>query len=151
MATNYGKSFAIDAKRRGYRWGLNEMQSSPKPVYDTFSNIINFEYEEIVLSQHIPLLMNKDLITEPIKKMGAGKDFSFALTVNNILYGWGNMDYLGIDRVENSHFEKIKNICNPIQLMKNIKDIEVGGSHCIALRETDELIGWGEAEYITEK
>ena len=82
-ATNYGSSFAIDYKGQVYRWGLNQMESSPKPVYDTYSNIINFEYSNIILSQHVPIIISKKMISDPIKQVCSGKDFSFALTDKN--------------------------------------------------------------------
>ena len=36
------------------------------------------------------------MISDPIIQIGGGKDFSFALTKNNELYGWGNTQYLGV-------------------------------------------------------
>lgn len=53
----------------------------------------------MILSQHTPLKITNKMIDEPIKQICGGKDFSLILTTKNVLYGWGNTDYLGIEKI----------------------------------------------------
>lgn len=80
IASYYGASFAIDDKGQAYRWGTNQVDQSNKPVLDSYNNIINFEFPDIIAAQSLPILIGKKLITEKILSIHPGNHFAFALT-----------------------------------------------------------------------
>lgn len=49
--------------------------------------------------------------------------------------------------MEDAHFNTIENVCNPIPIHSNIKDLSVGFRHCLARKLDNTLIGWGENKF----
>lgn len=62
IASFFGASFAIDDKGQAYRWGTNQVDQSNRPVKDSFNNVINFQYPDVLTAQSMPLLIGKKLI-----------------------------------------------------------------------------------------
>ena len=65
----------------------------------------------------------------------------------NKLYGWGRASMLGKGKLEDAHFVAIDNICNPIHIMDSIMQVAVGLNHCLAQKQDNSLVGWGESKY----
>jgi alpha-tubulin suppressor-like RCC1 family protein len=62
VASSFGASFALDERGQVYRWGTNQIEQSNRPVMDSFNNVINFQYPDVIASQSLPTIIGKKSI-----------------------------------------------------------------------------------------
>ena len=126
------------------------MERTEYPVENNFKNIVNYQYYGLKTAQPVPLKISKNVLTEPISSIHPGFDFVLFLTTENNLYGCGKCSMLGKGKIEDAHSVPIEYLCNPIEIMKGVKKVSVGKSHCLVLKENNTLVGWGKTECFTK-
>jgi hypothetical protein len=78
-------------------------------------------------------------LSEGVRKVAAGGDFSLALTVSGTVYAWGANDYgqAGNGTVMSYVYE-------PAAVLNNVIDIAAGVYHALALTSSGALYEWGK-------
>ncbi len=76
-----------------------------------------------------------------IVKVAAGGNTTFALTKDNILYGWGRNNSYQVGNGTN------QDVASPTQIMNDVLDVRVGAEHVIVLKTNGDVYGWGNNRY----
>lgn len=80
-------------------------------------------------------------VMENIKSVSLGNDFVMVLTNNGEVFAWGKNDkgQIGSGDTESQLFYE-----EPVKIMENVKQIDAGASHALAISETGDLYVWGD-------
>jgi len=110
-----------------YAWGYN----------DQGQLALNPSEEHKVISPYFCYCLKN----EYIRKITCGRNSSFAITIHNIVYSWGNNEYgqlglgIGVDKM----------VIRPrrIKGLTAVMDIKSGIEHTLALNNKGEVFSWG--------
>ncbi len=94
----------------------------------------NFSYYEFIASE-------APWGDKRIVKVETRGNTTFALTEDNVLYGWGRNDkaQLGNGNLNDQN--------TPIQIMSDVNDVSAGYEHTIVLKTNGDVYGWGDNSY----
>lgn len=122
VAAGHGHTLALTMDGRVFAWGWNG--SGEVGVGDTASYFAPVELATL---------------TEPIAWVGAGGEFSLALTTSGQLYSWGanHSGQLGDGTSTNQTLPKIIDLASPVVT------VAAGGAHVLAILAGNEVVAWG--------